>query len=509
LNGPSDPFDNLKNSLKPSSFLGKFFRSFGIDSNQDYVANIDSFRKELVQNEQQENDGIVGFSDSQSLLTVPVRADSEEIGLVAIESDSIDAFTRDHLHGLKSIGEAAGAVFLEYRHRQACADSIKIYLRNLDTFQSTMNMSRQLEDLKLLYILYEIDYASGKMVARYSKSKFPNVVGDEFRYFFEEASLATQVLQTQKDEFIDDAKDDLASESSKLSPKGVAVFKIEGSVYATPIRFNGSIATILVCWSEEKDHARSKLALACEKKRIVALATLLTNSPEPVELDPTLRRADRFVAELDQMLKVVDGGINWTKKQISSSKFQDDVIEIALRALIGNSCGIRRVRFWLRTQSPACEFKIDRSLCSSAASMQNTEIWNRFLGLVTSDSDPYCKYTVARATEQPFTEFQHMSMFGEVDLNYRALNKCRDGIWLVAPIVYNNEICGFLSADNHIEQLCSGILEIIDERLPEQVREMQRCAMDVIVRLIENIVGLKFNADKMRARVATRKQSQP
>ena len=501
-----DPFSEQTTAFKPSSFLGRFFRSFGFDAKQRYVADIDAYRKDLQYHEQQENDGIAGFSESRSLLAVPAMADSEKVGLVAIESLSVDAFTCDHLHGLESIGEAAGAIYLEYRHRQACADSIRGYLGDLDAFQSTMNMSRQLEHLSLLYILYEIDYAAGKLIARYSKTKFPNAVGDEFSYFFEEPSLATQVLHLQREVLVPDAQEDLLSLQPKLSRKGVERFKIEGSVYSTPIRYNGNIATILVCWSENKEVAKDKLAIACENKRIYSLATLLANSPEPTELDASMRRADQFVAELDRQLDPIDHGQNWTKKQMRSEDFQNKVIEVALRALTTEFCGLRRVRFWLRTNSPEYEFEIERSICSVHATLNKVEIWDQYKGVRTNESDPYCNYTIARAFEQPFTELQHMSMFGEEDSNWKTLRKCKNGKWFVAPIASDDEVYGFISADNHVEVNLDGQVTIIDERISGQVKEMQRCAVDVIVRLIENLVRLKLNKVKIKEKVADRKK---
>ena len=486
-----DPFDDRATALKASSFLGRFFRSFGDYSNQKYVADIRSYRKDLNNQEQQENDGIVGFSDSRSLLAVPVKADSDKIGIVSIESLSVDAFTCDHLHGLKSIGEAAGAIYLEYQHRQACADSIKVYLGNLDSFQTTMNMSRQLKHLDLLYILYEIDYAAGKLIARYSKTKHPKAVGDEFSYFFEENSLATQVLHSQHDILVPDAIQELDSESPRLSRKGVDRFEIKGPVYSTPIRYNGNIATILVCWSQNQKIVRDSRRFDWERMRIYSLATLLANSPEPLELEPNKRRSDQFVNELDKSLSHVDKGNNWTTEQIRCERFQDNVIEVALLALVGDSCGLRRVRLWLRSVGSNHEFTLERSICSSVAIGKSIGVWDEYKGIRTSATDPYCKYTVSRATENPFAEFQHKSMFDTEDPNGKVLKKSPDGKWLVAPISHRGEVYGFISADNHIEINNDGQESIYDERISDQVKEMQRCALDVIVRLIEKLVRVK------------------
>jgi hypothetical protein len=260
----------------------------------------------------------------------------------------------------------------------------------------------------------------------------------------------------------------------------------------------------LVCWSEKNGHAEVKHAITCERRRIFSLATLLTNSPEPTELDTSIRRSDRFVSELDQLLEPIDHGQNWTPEQMNSEDFQNRVIEIALRALTGESCGLRRIRFWLRTQATNHEFTINRSVCSPKASPLKQEMWDQYTnkGIVTNEADPYCKYTIARAREQPFAELQHMSMFDGEDLNWRELKKCKEGKWFVAPIASRGKVYGFISADNHIELMQNGQAMIVEERVPEQVLEMQKCAIDVIVRLIENLVRIKFNASRSKKRVA-------
>ena len=123
-----------------------------------------------------------------------------------------------------------------------------------------------------------------------------------------------------------------------------------------------------------------------------------------------------------------------------------------------------------------------------------------YIGIETDSNDICCRYTVDRSTESPYAQFQHVELFGKADENAEQLHKDPEGEWLVAPIVlrryrpahcdqvHQNEIVGFLSADNH--SMRQGKPKAND--VSEEVGEFQRCALDLIADLLSPIVALDF-----------------
>jgi hypothetical protein len=168
-------------------------------------------------------------SDVRSALACQIHADGQRVGVFLLESFNHDAYTQDHLNAILDAAVSAGAAYTEYRHRSAAAGGIRPFIDNMAGFHSLMDMSRSLRELSLSYLLYEIDYASGVVVAHYDSSKV-TVSGPSRQggYRFDESSLVTTVLGGRTAAEVPDCKDKM------LSQKGVQFFGINSPVFATP-----------------------------------------------------------------------------------------------------------------------------------------------------------------------------------------------------------------------------------------------------------------------------------
>jgi hypothetical protein len=486
-------FGESRTLLRPGSFLGRFFIHGDIEGSHCYrtnrcdVCNSNSERKADEAEDEAEdstrvNEDMSGHSEVQSILACHVLADGRTVGVISVESFSRDAYTSGHMEALRRASVAAGAIYLEYRHRTESKQAINPYLADMESFHGLMDISRALKPLALSYLLYDIDYGSGRCEARYAKS-IVKTDGPErsFGYWFDEPSLVTKVLETRQREFIEDAHKDLASDSPRLSPEGVKHFRIAGSVLAAPIHVGGYTASILVCWSRSSSHGSE---LGRSKERVERIARVIANVPKGASGRP-MEECERLMRFVNDRLARVDRNRPWTKEMREDPVFRQQIIRALLDSLLHPSCGLARVRLWRQDDdAQSGSYVITDSLTLREATSAKKRRVNAYVGTECHESDVFCQYTIGRAKVEPLAVWQNSSMFGVVDRNTVELDKDPEGSWIVGPIVARKRLLGFVSADTHYRGK--------ERRWDEDTRVFQCRAVDVITDILASL--LRINA---------------
>lgn len=478
--------------IDPNSMLGHLFLSSNSESDHLYIKNMDDQCKIDTDKSKERHIYKPSHSDVKSVLACQVRADGQRIGVVVIESFSVDAFTVDHLATLKESAKEAGSAFTEFRHRELSSQGIEPYFKQMNVFQELMDLSRQLKPLELSYILYKIDYSKGIVVPKFDQ-KTLQIKGSQppFSYKFHEKSLVTEVLHSREECIIEDVEEAIRMDHSSLAKKGIEYFNIKGPCYGVPIRVDGHISSVLVVWSRKGENQFIAL-----KERIYRLAHLIANAPDR-DQDKLIsdRISYQFIKTFNGELEKVDENSNWKLSQLKNPDFQQAIMEALMKALAASSSGPARVRLWkyVTPKSGKGEyFECIYSYTCADATLNGKAAINNHRGVRTDSSDPFCRYTIARAGKNPYALLQHPSMLGEVDKNTEALQKDPDGSWIVCPIYKRGgkeRLLGFISADNHMPSGTKGKENVYKERkLTEREATFQRLAVDLVADLMINIL---------------------
>lgn len=450
-------------------------------------------------------------SDVQSQLACPIWSDGTCVGILNVESTMCDAYTRDHAEVLRRISYQVGWVYLEAQQRKECSRGFAHYFEKPRTFGELIRLSRFLKDLSLRFILWEIDYLSGRLVAH---SEIPPVAPSgeplppgSFCYRFTDHSLATLALKTRQRHFIDNAQKELERNECRLGRRGCDAFGIRGPIVALPVRRQSHTSAVLVAWSDatqrEQDGALDTLANVyrfAAGERIHRMAHLIAND---VPLNGH-SRAEAFLRFISDECAPIDDGKAPTLNELWDPCFQKNITHVLLRSLLQPFCGLLRVRLWVfigpRTQHP---FECIRTItvADDAATLHKPEI-DAYVGAKGNADDPYVKYTLARFATDPYARHQHKSMFGREDPNCKQLDKDPDGSWIVGPIVRQrrstgvNILRGFVSADTHRPVRGSdGAMEIKEERVDTALQTFQKYAVDIVTDLLAYVMPLYPWAD--------------
>ncbi len=481
-----------KNTLiLPDSLLGSLFLTGTPENGHVYISDVENMEVKMGQIDaetfkyhQQVH------SNVKSILACQIRADGQRVGVLSIESFSTDAFTPDHLEALKKASIYAGAAFTECRHRKLSSQGIEPFFDKMHMFQELMDLSRQLYPLNLSYLLYKIDYSKGTAIPYYDRKKL-GIDPDKrpFQYNFGEESLVTSIIRSREERFIRDVTKDLNSETSLVAKRGVDFFKISGPLYGVPIRVNGHTSSILVVWSRD-----ANVKLIGLKDRISRLAHLIANAPDrDLEGEIIKRISFKFLKNFNENLEKIDGNLNWSMSQLKDPSFRTDLIQAMFKSLTENPCGIARIRLWQQKEAVSSPeaFECIYSYTKKKATVVGKSRINAYVGASTDISDPYCRYTVARAGRNPYALRQHPSMFGQQDKNARELDKDPEGSWIVCPIYRGGRLLGFISADNHYPAPDSDNTskrKFIEIRPSERLQVFQRLAIDLVADLIVGVL---------------------
>ena len=488
-------FDGMefKTLLSHNSLLGYFFLVGG--NREKYLYNPDINDKEYYPKNSLLNalDYKSNHSETKSILVALIHSDGQKVGLVALESFEKDAYTKYHLKALKNSSILLGAAYTEYVHRKLSSKGIDPFLNDMGTFQKLMDLSRQLKPLSLSYLLYEIDYEKGIVIAKFDPDTV--VVKDstkDFLYYFHENTLITKVLSEKEERFIQDVNFDLEQPFPILSKKGVDWFQIKGAVFGVPIRVEGHTSSVLIAWSRDYNSRKGRQMKELSI-RISRLAHLIANAPDRFISTTKIKnlKAYKFLNQLNKKLKKIDHGKNWDLEEIYNKKFRIGLIRTIMKSLTHPSCGIARVRLWefIKGDNEKPKFKCIYSYTTEAAKVKGKQLENAYEGIETPASDTYCSYTISRSKENPAALIQHKSMFGEVDSNSEDLDKDPDGTWTVCPIIRRNDILGFISADNHFPSNgTKGTMTFKEKPISENQSSFQRHCIELVADILVNVL---------------------
>jgi len=147
------------------------------------------------------------------------------------------------------------------------------------------------------------------------------------------------------------------------------------------------------------------------------------------------------------------------------------------------------VRLWVKECNSPVKFQC---VASDYAPGYSPKTPIQYEGLISSENDTYCAYTVARWPTDPYAQPQHRSMFPgfTADPNSNVLHKDPDGEWIVAPIGWEDyeqgdkndksTLSGFISADCHLQEESGP-----RARLVSTIESTyHQCALDVVSHVI-------------------------
>ncbi len=495
--------------IQPFSVIGTLFLKRKLGADFVYISDTEQAASLLASQ---------GFSDAtyvecddrvQSELACPLYADGRRVGVVNLESELKDAYTSDHLAVAQGVSDQAGWVYHQARQLRNSCRSMVPFLNDFAAFRRIMQRSRLLSHLDLHFVLYEIDYLKGRLVAR-------SEVGDtnEFNYRFEESSLATRVLKTRLVDRVPDAEEEIGKLDSRLNRKGVDKFQIRGPVAGIPIQLAGRTVAVMVLWSGQGTKTNHGLFdAACERAR--RAATLLANDPLLLARDgeaPKIAEglSARFIERVYSGLDPIDNGALWGVRNVKSRLFRESVTTVLLNALLSEECQLQRVRLWQHTRpndySDRVVFICTDSLTTPIATKPGSDPRGAYRRVVGVREDPYCVYTLSRFQHDPHARWQHRSMFGKPDQNCRILDKDPNGSWIVAPIVRLTRpqeddvpkhrgagarpeiLRGFISADAHAPSKMDSN-KFMEQVVADNQARFQLYAVDLVTELLAHVIA--------------------
>jgi hypothetical protein len=455
----------------------------------------------------------------KSLLVVPVSSQGKKVGLLVAGSVIEGAFTVYHHRALTI-------------HTKFLAESYKSHLRKISVVQTALrglqfdDVIRQLSTSRLLAsliesgqmrcILYAADYIRGHLVPYFEPpsnraATWPSLpMGDP--YLASDAASRGVTLHFQsKEEALDYVRSDMAVR------RGLEYFDVTGNLYLTPIRSNGHISAVLVCWDNSYKDCKRYTQFERAKRIVrVMLNNYITSGTD--ELASKL-----FLRTLDEGLRQYDRGdiAAWAgalKK--GDSDFMRNVIQSALATLVTPATGLTRVRLWVAAgvrslrdiekprRSQTTRFRIMHSSSSPTTIRPGDSAVDKYVGVESSADDEYTQNTLDRYASDPYARVIDPLSTGTVvrDKNADALEKDEQGFWLTVPIVYRDRdpqfrklrLMGFLSADSHRFQVSENRYVRSDIRLDSPQLAFQRCTLDLIAHLIAPLVRhLYFHEDRV------------
>ena len=288
-------YRKIQQLLGPASPLSRLFLQSHNRRDPYYIKDVRYPQKDWLDGIELNYDPV--DKEVRSVMICPVRSDGKTVGLLLIDSHNVDTYTSDHERAVEAAADIAGAAYAEYQHRETASRGITPYLEWGEDFFALMNKNRDLAQLKMSYILYEVDYMEGTLKAHFDGELYPPGPDVKlFEYSFLSDSLTARTLKEQGDIFIEDVVKELALEKPRLARLGVKRFDIKGAVYSLPIRVEGRISAILVAWSQTGDKRLKKF-----RHRINRLSHFIVNDPDRDE-QPNLdaRCSHRFLERLNQ-----------------------------------------------------------------------------------------------------------------------------------------------------------------------------------------------------------------
>ena len=168
-----------------------------------------------------------------------------------------------------------------------------------------------------------------------------------------------------------------------------------------------------------------------------------------------------------------------------------------LECLLHESCGLRRVRLWVRDEitDSASKFKCLRSITRSDSSRSGRLEIDQYVGKIVPDGDLYGEYICHRAKYDPYArELDELMLGGRKEKLREELDKAKDAPWIIAPITQEVgadhagfvKVFGFIAADMHYwDNSSSGPTY---ERVSDDVATFHRYCIDIVTDIISIIL---------------------
>ena len=504
-------FFDPPNLFGPDTIQGRLFLQRKIENDYVYISDL---RNQGVELDDQGYEGLRNekiHDDSESLLACPIYGDGRRVGVLTVEAERKRAFDDNHLFALKRLARELGWAEFEARQRLKASKP----LMNYAELRQMLNQSRLLRELKLEYLLYEIDSFQGRLVAHHERISNGDV--PELSFDFSETSLARSVLAKRRKEFHRDTQE--AVENGLISKSGAAHFGITGPLFGLPISCQGVTAGVLVCWSQEGPEVnQGKFEQSMERTR--RMAHLVANDPPEIAASHNNEFSGEnssrlFIQAVNDTLASVDGGKPWSRWDYRSETFRTNIIEGLLKNLLHESCGLYRLRLWLKTSGVD---QVDSSVpagfsCSYSYSRgkpgKDPKVEANHIGLQIQIDDPYADYISIRARFDPYARLLDHSMLGDQEETVsKQLGKCPGAPWIVAPVIRGDEMIGFVAADTHYFDSKSGTPAY--EAIPEVVNVFQRYCVDATTDILASVLKVQLgqmNCGKERKKTKKTKKT--
>jgi GAF domain-containing protein len=435
--------------VNPESVIGRLFLKRKVVDDYIYLSDTRNAADQLRRQ---------GFADAQyktcdtailSELAVPILSDGTRVGVLNIESDQLNAYSRGHMQALASIACQIGWAYYETRQRVTSGIHNKYLVQNPSKLHDLMTHSRMFAPRHMHFISYEIDYLHGKLLGHFDSGRLTHVKETSpFEFTFTDRSLATLVLRRRQRVFIRDADAELQlpEEARRLSVDGCKSFDIHGPVFGMPIFTSGNTSAVLVGWTSrvandpgdpEGPASYDTIFRQCARfaERMHRLSQMIAYDSSKDEVKSP------YLSHLSEQLASIDGGAPWNIDELRKNHTRrQQLIKVLLESLIHESVGLYRVRLWRHANSTGT-FELMAS--ANLKQWPKEKEWNEYVGKATTDSsDPFCRYTLERYAYDPYARHQDRAMFNqEADKNVDVLRKDPDGSWIVAPIVTLNSWC--------------------------------------------------------------------
>jgi hypothetical protein len=454
----------------------------------------------------------------KSVLVMPVSSQGKKIGLLVAGSVIEGAFTSYHYEALaihtKTLSESCKSLLGKLNVVQTAQHGL-LFEDIIHSLSTSRLLASLIESGQMRCILYAADYVQGRLVPYYnpppgqSDTRWsPLPVGEHF--------LACDALSRGVTLHFQSAEEAMEyMRSSHIVKRGLDYFGVVGNIYLTPIRSNGHISAVLVCWDnscrDKKRYTQFERA-----KRIVRVMLNNYSVAEGAEKPSGL-----LLRTLDEALKEYDNGdaATWaTALRDRNEHFMRGVIQNCLSAAASAATGLTRTRLWVaagakglrdierQRRSQQIEFVIKHSYSLPSCTRPGDAHLDKYVRASSMADDEYTQNTLDRYGSDPYARVIDPLSTGKPvkDKNADHLEKDESGFWLTVPLVYRDtlshsrklHLMGFLSADSHC------YVEAVDKYVKSGVRldsaqvAFQRCALDLVAHLIAPLVrGLYFHQD--------------
>jgi signal transduction histidine kinase/putative methionine-R-sulfoxide reductase with GAF domain len=231
-----------------------------------------------------------------------------------------------------------------------------------------------------------------------------------FKYSLNEVALVTKVLRECTGYFSSNPKAD-----PEVNPKGVEAFRIDGPLVGVPLVYRDKPVGVLVSWSRRENHPTQKHIESLKPFAALAGTTIALSELE-YQRTKVLRKIGNILDQMQTELNL--------KKNLASilSGIQE--------------AGFDRVRVF-EFQEESQSF-----IGLSSIGMESVEGYRIF-----ADKNQYIRHTVQIWSTDRRARLYDSSMFGP-DPDAVALRKNPELPWAVIPLVTNDKLYGYISADN-------------------------------------------------------------